>query len=166
MRKARKYALDILYSAELTSMGVDSAMATYATMSSHEIPAYSRELAHGVVAHLRQIDRELESSLSTGWAIERMPIVDRVLARIAIFEMTCADVPPAVAISEAVSLARELSTDSSPSFLTGVLSHVATEVADFSSVRPPSGDSDRSEPAPTNSETTDNSTTVTMSTVS
>ena len=126
MRKARKYALDILYSADLTGTSVTDAMTTYATMSDHEIPAYSRELAQGVASHDYLIDGYLAPSLNENWTIERMPAVDRCLARMAVYEMLYEDIPPAVAISEAVSLAQELSTDSSPSFLSGVLGKAAT----------------------------------------
>ena len=126
MRKARKYALDILYSADLTGSSVADAMATYATMSDHAIPAYSRTLAEGVAAHDYLIDGYLAPCLNENWTIERMPAIDRCLARMAVYEMLYADLPPAIAISEAVSLAEELSTDSSPTFLTGVLGHVAT----------------------------------------
>ena len=126
MRKARKYALDILYSADLTGGTVAQVMTTYTTMADHPIPAYSRQLAEGVATNEYLIDGYLAPCLAENWAIERMPVVDRCLARIAVFEMVYADLPAAIAISEAVSLAEELSTDSSPAFLTGVLGHVAT----------------------------------------
>jgi len=126
MRKARKYALDILYSADLLGCSVDEAMSTYATMSDHEIPAYSRKLAEGVAQYDYLIDGYLAPSLNENWTIERMPAVDRCLARMAVYEMLYVSTPPAVAISEAVNLAEELSTDSSPTFLTGVLGKAAT----------------------------------------
>jgi len=103
-------------------------MDTYATMSDHEIPAYSRQLAEGVVANGYLIDGYLAPSLSENWTIERMPAIDRCLARMAVYEMVYSDLPASVAISEAVRLAQELSTDSSPSFLTGALGKVATLV--------------------------------------
>ena len=126
MRKARKYALDILYSADLTGCGVEETMTNYATMSEHEIPEYSRQLVEGVVDNEFLIDGYLAPCLAEGWSVERMPVIDRCLARIAVYEMVYGDLPAAVAISEAVSLAEELSTDSSPSFLTGVLGQVTT----------------------------------------
>jgi N utilization substance protein B len=128
MRKARKYALDILYSADLTYITLEEAMTAYETMSDRELPAYSRQLAKGVDAHGYLIDGYLAPCLAENWTIERMPAIDRCLARIAVYEMLYADLPAAIAISEAVSLAEELSTDSSASFLTGVLGHVATLV--------------------------------------
>jgi len=126
MRKARKYALDILYAADLGECSVAEAMATYVTMSDHPLPAYSKRLAEGVADSDYLIDGYLAPCLKEDWTVERMPVIDRCLARIAVYEMLYADLPPAIAISEAVSLAQELSTDSSAAFLTGVLGHVAT----------------------------------------
>ena len=126
MRKARKYALDILYAADVAGTTVAESMETYATMSEHPVPAYSRRVALGVADKDYLIDGYLAPCLKENWTVERMPAIDRCLARIAIYEMLYEDVPPAVAISEAASLAGELSTPTSPSFLSGVLGHVAT----------------------------------------
>ena len=125
-RKARKYALDILYSAELTGAGVPAALSAYATMSDHPVPAYAKQLAEGVAGHDYLIDGYLAPCLAEDWTIERMPAIDRSLARIAVYEMLYANLPAPIAISEAAGLAEELSTDTSPAFLTGVLSRVAT----------------------------------------
>jgi len=125
MRKARKYALDILYCADLGGISVDEAMTTYETMSDHAIPEYSRRLVEGVDSQGYLIDGYLAPCLAGNWSIDRMPVIDRCLARIAVYEMLYADTPPAVAISEAVSLAEELSTDSSAGFLSGALGGVA-----------------------------------------
>ncbi|MDR2975391.1 MAG: transcription antitermination factor NusB [Propionibacteriaceae bacterium] len=138
MRKARKYALDILYSADLTGASISDTITRYATMSDHVIPTYSRELAEGVASHDYLIDGYLAPSLAQDWTVERMPVIDRCLARLAVYEMVFADVPAAIAISEAVGLAKELSTDASASFLTGALGHVATLVAPAD--RPADGD--------------------------
>jgi N utilization substance protein B len=125
-RKARKYALDLLYAADLRECPIEDAIRDYETMNERPIPAYSLRLARGVVDRDYLIDGYLAPSLAENWTVERMPIVDRCLARMACYEMLFADVPVPVAIAEAVGLAQELSTDSSPSFLTGVLSKVAT----------------------------------------
>jgi len=124
-RKARKYALDILFTIDLTGASLPEALETYATMSERELPPYSRRIAEGVTSHEYLIDGYLAPCLSADWTVERMPAIDRCLARIAVWEMVYADVPPAVAISEAQGLAGELSTDSSPGFLAGVLGQVA-----------------------------------------
>ena len=86
---------------------------------------YAISLVEGVVAHGERID-ELLSTYAVGWTLDRMPAVDRNLLRIGTYEILYRDdVPDAVAISEAVSLARELSTDESPAFVNGLLARIA-----------------------------------------
>jgi transcription antitermination protein NusB len=75
--------------------------------------------------HMARID-ELISTYAEGWALDRMPIVDRNVLRIGVYELLWADdVPDGVAISEAVLLARDLSTDASPAFVNGLLARIA-----------------------------------------
>jgi N utilization substance protein B len=86
---------------------------------------YAITLVEGVAGHRDRID-ELIGSYAEGWTLERMPPVDRNLARIAVFELLHADdIDDAVAISEAVELAKQLSTDDSPRFLNGILGRIA-----------------------------------------
>jgi len=122
--KARKRALDILFESELrglkTGATLDERRQTVAALN-----AYTVTLVEGVVAHRDEID-ELLDSHSEGWPLERMPAVDRNLLRLAVFELRyVAEVPDAVAMSEAVSLARELSTDDSPAFVNGLLAKIS-----------------------------------------
>jgi N utilization substance protein B len=85
---------------------------------------YAISLVEGVVAHRERID-ELLSTYAVGWTLDRMPVVDRNLLRIGTYEILYRDdVPDVVAISEAVSLARELSTDESPGFVNGLLGRI------------------------------------------
>jgi N utilization substance protein B len=87
--------------------------------------AYAVELVEGVEANADRID-ELIASYAEGWTLERMPVIDRNLGRIAVYEMLHRDdIDDAVAISEAVELAGELSTDNSPRFLNGLLGRIA-----------------------------------------
>ncbi len=75
----------------------------------------------GVVEHLARID-EVLAAYAQGWTLDRMPAVDRNVLRIGVYEMLYVDdVPDAVAVTEALALVRELSTDESPSFVNGVL---------------------------------------------
>lgn len=86
---------------------------------------YAREIVDGVVDHREEID-ELISSYAQGWTIERMPNVDRAILRLASWEILHnAEVPAAVAINEAVGLAKEYSTDDSSRFVNGVLGRIA-----------------------------------------
>ena len=127
-RKARKRALDVLYEADLRSESITKVLAE--TIARMEGPRpgyldYAIELVEGVVAHLDRID-ELIASYAEGWTLERMPAVDRNLARIAVFELLYQDdIDSLVAISEAVELAGQISTDDSPRFLGGVLGRIA-----------------------------------------
>ena len=78
----------------------------------------------GVVEHQARID-ELLATYSEGWTLERMPAVDRNVLRLGVFEVLYADdVPDAVAVTEAMSLVRDLSTDESPQFVNGVLGNI------------------------------------------
>ena len=131
-RKARKRALDVLYEADLRDNPIPDILA--ATLARTEPPRppyldYTVRLVEGVVAHQDRID-ELIGSYAEGWTLERMPPVDRNLARIAVFELLYADdIDAPVAISEAVELARQLSTDDSPRFLNGLLARIAQYTA-------------------------------------
>jgi len=88
------------------------------------VPEYAAELVRGVQAHREQID-ELLATYAEGWTLDRMPAVDRNILRIGAYELLWADdVPDGVAINEAVELAKDLSTDSSPSFVNGLLARL------------------------------------------
>jgi len=125
-RKIRKYALDLLFAADLRQVSVAAVLANYAELNQAPPPAKAVDLAEGVADHVEDIDDALAASLMPGWSIDRMPTVDRNLARLACYEMMYHAVAPAVAISEAVGLAEELSTEASAGFLRGALRGVAT----------------------------------------
>jgi len=122
--KARKRALDLLFEAELRGEPVLSLMADRTAGGAElgpPVPEYAADLVRGVQTHRARID-ELLSSYAEGWTLDRMPAVDRNILRIGTYELLWADdIPDGVAISEAVQLARELSTDASPSFVNGLL---------------------------------------------
>ena len=127
-RKSRRRALDVLYQADIRDMSPRQILAdTLGRMGAQrpEHMAYAVTIVDGVADHTGRID-ELISSYAEGWTLERMPVVDRNLCRIAVFELLYNDeVDDAVAISEAVELARELSTDDSPRFVNGLLGRIA-----------------------------------------
>jgi N utilization substance protein B len=86
---------------------------------------YTVTLVEGIIAHRERID-ELLSTYAVGWTLDRMPAVDRNVLRIGVFEIVYRDdVPDAVAISEAVNLVQDLSTDDSPGFVNGLLGRIA-----------------------------------------
>jgi transcription antitermination protein NusB len=127
-RRARKRALDVLYQADLRSLPLEEVLTAYVARLEEPRPAhlpYTESLVRGVAAHKDRID-ELISSYAEGWTLERMPPVDRNLARIAVYELLWVDeIDAPVAITEAVELAKQLSTDDSPRFLNGVLARIA-----------------------------------------
>jgi N utilization substance protein B len=119
--KARKRALDILFASEMR--GEDAVEALDRAVADGEGPTndYTSFLVRGVGEHRVRID-ELLATYSQGWSLVRMPAVDRNVLRIGAFELLYVeDVPDPVAVSEAMGLVRELSTDESPQFINGVL---------------------------------------------
>jgi N utilization substance protein B len=127
-RKARKRALDVLYEADLRGESIPSVLASTLGRIEPPPPAhlpYAVSLVEGVADHADRLD-ELIASYAEGWTLDRMPIVDRNLARIAVYELLYVEeIDDAVAITEAVELARQLSTDDSPRFLNGLLGRIA-----------------------------------------
>ncbi len=123
--KARKRALDILFESELRGLAVGETLGDRQAAADPPLNPYTVTLVEGVIANQPAID-ELISTYSTGWPLGRMPAVDRTVLRLGVFEMLYVDeVPAAVAISEAVALVKDLSTDESPAFVNGVLSKIA-----------------------------------------
>lgn len=130
--KARKAALDILYAAELRGSALEETLTEVRSLGEVTIRDLTAAIIHGVSGHQFAIDQRISSSLSGGWTLERMPAVDRNLARIAVFELDHTETPPGAVIAEAVKLAGDLSTDESPPFLNGLLARVlATKPLDI-----------------------------------
>lgn len=125
--KARKRAVDLLYEADLRGSDVLALLAERVGMADPPIGDFTIVLIEGIAAHQARID-ELLSQYAESWTLERMPGVDRAILRLGAYELLYADdVPPAVAIDEAVELARLLSTDDSPRFVNGVLGRLNRE---------------------------------------
>ncbi|RJL31251.1 transcription antitermination factor NusB [Bailinhaonella thermotolerans] len=119
--KARKRAVEVLYEAEVR--GEDPSDILAARVRRTEGPPlnpYIRALVDGVQAHRARID-DLISTYAEGWTLDRMPVVDRNILRVGAYELFWGEVPEGVAISEAVALAGELSTDESATFVNGLL---------------------------------------------
>jgi len=121
--KARKAALDVLYSAELAE--VDPIEVLNSADPPHRLLTY--ELVTGVVTNLDDIDAALTAAFTGDWTLDRMPALDRNLARLAVWELKFTDTPASVVIAEAVGLADEYSTDASAGFLSSVLGAIAGE---------------------------------------
>ncbi|MGE5132709.1 MAG: transcription antitermination factor NusB [Gemmatimonadota bacterium] len=122
--KARKRALDVLFEAELRSEPPLEVLGERSRDIDRPFPPYASELVRGVQSHRERIDGLLAEH-AHGWSLERMPAVDRNILRIGAYELLWAgDVPDGVAISEAVQLARDLSTEGSPAFVNGLLARL------------------------------------------
>jgi transcription antitermination protein NusB len=124
--KARKRALEVLYEAEIRSEPPADVLGRRSADAAQPLAeqAFVDHLVKGVGEHRERVD-ELIATYSVGWTLDRMPIVDRNILRLGAFELLWNDeVPDGVAISEAVALATELSTDESPRFVNGLLSRL------------------------------------------
>ena len=133
-RKARKRALDVVFSADVNGTELSDALES-ARDTAERDPGrasswpYAQEIVEGIIAHGASIDSVLQAT-SRAWPVERMPAVDRAVLRIALWELLHNDeVPGAVAISEAVDLVNELSTEASAGFVHGILAAVASDSA-------------------------------------
>ena len=122
--KARKRALDVLFEAEVRGEPVLELLAERTAAADPPVSDYAAELVRGVHEHANEIDSLLAAN-ARGWTLDRMPAVDRNILRIGAFELLWNEsVPDAVAISEAVALASELSTDESGPFVNGLLARL------------------------------------------
>lgn len=127
-RAARKRALDVLYEADLKDAAIPQVLATHLDPDAEDpLPDFSVALVRGVHRHRDQLDA-LITATAKDWTLSRMPVIDRNLLRMAIFEILHdPEVPAAVAINEAVDLAKELSTDDSGRFVNGLLGRIAAQ---------------------------------------
>ena len=128
--KARKAALDLLYEADIRgSNAVDTLNLRDIVEEGPDarpIREYTRELVYGVGDNSRKID-ELITTYAQGWDMDRLPAVDRNILRIGIYEILWSQTTPdGVAIDEALTLAKELSTDESAGYIHGVLGRISS----------------------------------------
>jgi N utilization substance protein B len=122
--KARKRALDVLFESEVRGLPVGGTLADRVADNDPPVNEFTVALVEGVAKHIEQID-DLLATHSVGWTLDRMPAVDRNILRIGAYELLYDDqVPDVVAVSEAVALARDLSTDESPTFVNGLLARL------------------------------------------
>ena len=123
--KARNAALDILFEADLRELDPFTVLAERLDNPNVTVREFTREIVLGVRDNQADIDRRISGLTSSQWPIERMPRIDRCLARMAIYELDYTPIDVRAAISEALELADELSTDDSVTFLNGLLGRAA-----------------------------------------
>jgi N utilization substance protein B len=122
--KARKRALDILFECEVRGLPLGDTLDERVVAGEPPVNEYTVRLIRGIAEHQSRID-DLVATYAQGWTLDRMPTVDRNALRIGVFEILYVDeVPDAVAVSEAMNLVHDLSTDESPGFVNGVLGNV------------------------------------------
>ena len=123
---SRRSALQALYMADVMGITPDRAIDGGHVPAEASLDDYAKRLVYGVAGHISQIDADI-ARFSKNWAIDRMPVVDRAVLRLAIFEMYYVDeVPVSVSINEAVELAKEFGgEDDSHRFVNGVLGRCA-----------------------------------------
>jgi N utilization substance protein B len=134
--KARKRALDVLFECEVRGLPLGATLDERVVAAEPPVNEYTVELIRGVAEHQSHIDG-LVTTYAKGWSLERMPAVDRNALRLGIFEILYVDaVPDAVAVSEALKLVGELSTEESPGFVNGVLGNIVRNKAQLSGAQP------------------------------
>mgnify|MGYP001573601996 CR=1 FL=1 len=135
MRKrtlAREYALQVLYQVDLTGNSQEDCLENFWQMhkdevDSDEVRDFSRVLVAGVLSYLEELDRCISKS-ATNWKLERMAVVDRNILRMGCFELIYRkDIPPKVAINEAIELAKKYSSQEAAKFVNGILDKIHTE---------------------------------------
>jgi N utilization substance protein B len=134
--RAREQALQLLFEWDLRRAPVEELLAGYynSLLIAEESPVkpfrdpFAENLLRGVIGHVANIDEKITKH-AEHWKIPRMPTVDRNVLRLAVYEMLSTDTPAAVAIDEALELARRFSGEESVHFVNGVLDAVRRELA-------------------------------------
>ncbi len=128
-RKAREIALKSLYQVDIASKNATDSLKDVLSENSvtEKLQIFATELVNGVIENKKQID-ELIEKYADDYSLDRMAAIDRNLLRIAFFEiLNLQDVPPAVAINEAVDLAKKFSTEESGAYINGILGNFVVE---------------------------------------
>ena len=124
---SREHALKILYQVDITHRDLDLIYQDYWKMEEiddEEVISYAKILVDGTLKHLKVIDEKI-SHYATNWQLKRMAIIDRNVMRLGLFELQhTQDIPPKVAINEAVELAKKYGDLESSKFVNGILDKI------------------------------------------
>jgi N utilization substance protein B len=130
-RKAREYALQMLFQWDITRDTVDQIADTFFQNEDKELPAvveFARQLVKRTVEHVEEIDKLIQRH-AEHWRLDRMATVDRNLLRLATQEFLFdQETPKTVVINEAIEIARRFSTQESPQFINGILDSIKKEL--------------------------------------
>jgi N utilization substance protein B len=129
-RKAREVALQVLFQIDMSAVNVQEAIDLF--WSNFEAPAnvrgFSTQLIKGTRMHLNEID-DFIKSCSENWSLERMPVVDKSILRLAVYELVyCKDIPPKVTLNEAIDMGKAYGSENSGSFINGILDALYTKI--------------------------------------
>ncbi|MBI4746162.1 MAG: transcription antitermination factor NusB [Deltaproteobacteria bacterium] len=131
-RKGRELALQMLFQLDLVKTGVDEAIRAF-WKTREELPSedtrdFCEELVRGAFEHNEEIDRFVEET-SSNWRLSRMPVVDRNVLRIAVYEMLYRkDIPTTVTINEAIDVGKKFGSEDSGAFINGILDKIAEKI--------------------------------------
>lgn len=131
-RKGRELALQMLFQLDLVKTGVDEAIRAF-WKTQEELPSedtrdFCEELVRGAFEHHEEIDRFVEET-SSNWRLSRMPVVDRNVLRMAVYEMLYRDdIPTTVTINEAIDLGKKFGSEDSGAFINGILDKIAEKI--------------------------------------
>jgi N utilization substance protein B len=129
-RKSRELALQILFELDTNQSDVQKAIDQFWKNFDYpeDLREFSERLVEGVAQHREELDR-LISKHAKNWSLSRIDRVDRNILRAAIFELAhCPDIPPKVAINEAIELSKKFGSEKSSSFINGILDKIAQEI--------------------------------------
>lgn len=141
-RAARELALNILYQVDVTDIPLDEAIKTAEEQVTidPEVFAHAESLARGVNLIRKDLDKKIRK-LSTDWPPARQPAVDRNILRLAMYEISKVEsTPVAVAVNEAVEMAKKFSTEDSGKFINGVLAAYLRDLEKSEPVQPGAND--------------------------
>lgn len=123
-RQSRRAAVMLLYQEDVTGHAMPAIIAQHEQDAGRPLPAYARGLIDAVHAQRDALDAEIDER-AQGWSIERIAPVERAVLRVGLVELDADDPPAAVAIAEAVALARRYASPEAAAFVNGILSAAA-----------------------------------------
>lgn len=129
-RRGREFAIQVLYGIEVSGEKPEGAIARHCASFDvdSEAAGFAQSLIHGVVEHRDALDSRIARA-SENWRLDRMSAVDRNILRVALYEMIYSlEVPPVVAINEAIEIAKAYGTEASPPFINGILDQASATI--------------------------------------
>lgn len=129
-RMGREFAVQVLYGIDVSGEEPEGAIARHRASFDvdSEAAGFAQSLIHGVVEHREALDTRIARA-SRNWRLDRMSTVDRNILRVALYEMIySSEVPPVVAINEAIEIAKAYGTEASPPFINGILDQAAATI--------------------------------------